>query len=476
MKTFNEYALLAAMCSREQDARDLKAVFQPAWLKDVELQPVLSAVYEYMDTQATCPSITSLGQFMQSKDPAKFDSRWKTTLMQLEGFDTPTMTYNVRLAKDVASTYAFSYLHQEQRFQRMLEEGNADGIKAELSQWLAKHTDSDDEGLYSIGEAYDKLVTEHPWQGRSSKIATGIKPIDDWSGGLRAPQFGLIMAPTGQGKSAALMNIARYGAAIEGQTVLFITNELTVNEQTERFLARMQDPKPDRNGDMKFVPLNLIQNDPGIAYKKLEGYQKELDKHLYIYSANLGQDANGVEEIMKRVRNERGVWPNLVVIDYLERMSTSVKMDRGASWTYYGQIAKELVGLSKRRGCAMWSAIQTNRSGMNSANAMSMEQGQGSIMHFQEASLAVGMRKVVIREGEDTKTGLEFTELKARHGAMEGRTMIVEADLGRMYISDNELENCIGLDDDDVDVKTPATGGNRKIQGQAQVKGKTWKK
>ena len=122
----------------------------------------------------------------------------------------------------------------------------------------------------------------------------------------------------------------------------------------------------------------------------------------------------------------------------------------------------------------MWSAIQTNRSGMNSANAMSMEMGQGSVQHFQEASLAVAMRKVQVREGDTPKTGLEFTEMKARHGAMEGRSMIVEADLSRMYISDTVLENCLEIEDD-VDV-APTNGGNRKIQGQAQVKGKTWQK
>ncbi len=472
MKIFDEYAMVAALCEREQDARDVRRVFNPDWLKDAELKPVLRAVFEYMDTQSTIPSISSLSQFMQEKDQAKFNARWRTTIEQLKGYDTKKQSYNVSKAKEAAAAYALEYLLHEQRFQKMLTDGDADGIKAEMSVWLSKHTESEDEGLFSIQEAFDKLIDDHPWQGKQPKIGTGIKPVDEWSGGLRAPQMGILMAPTGQGKSALLMNIARHAAAIEQKTVLFITNELTVSEQTERFLVRMQHPKPDNRGDLSFVSLTKIQDDPGTAYKKLEGYQKELDKHLYIYSANLGQNIDGIEEVMKRVKNERGRWPDVVVIDYLERMSTKVRMDRGATWTYFGQVAKELVWLGKRRNCVIWTAIQTNRSGMNSKTDMSMDVAQGSVQHFQEASLAIGVRKVQVTvANQEQKTGLEFTEMKARHGAMEGRKMVVEVDLSRMYISNKEIENIKEIEDADAS-DGPKSGKKRSIKGQAQVKGK----
>lgn len=479
MKDFDEQAMLAALCDREQDAKDVKKVFNPEWLKDAELKPILKAIYEYMDSEGMNPCLDSLAQFMKEKDKGKFDARWKSTIDTLRPFITKNkvMSMNVKRAKEAAATSALEYIVSENRFQKLLEEGNADGVKAEISRWLALHTEDSGEGLYSIQEGFDKLMDDHPWQGKKPKIATGIKPIDEWSGGLRAPQLGIFMAPTGHGKSSLLMNVARHAAAIESKVVLFITNELTINEQTERFLVRMQHPKPGPDGKMHFIPLNEIQDDPGKAYRKLDGYQKELDKHLYIYSAGINQDVEGIDEVMKRVRNERGRWPDLVVIDYIERMAATVQMDRGKTWTYYGQIAKELVWLAKRRNCVIWTAVQTNRSGLNAKADMSMENAQGSIQHFQEASLAVGVRKVQVSvTATETKTGMEFTEMKARHGAMEGRKMTVEVDLGRMWISNNEIVGLKEIEDADTVDAPKNDGTKKKIKGQAQAKGKAaWK-
>lgn len=473
MNKFDEYAFVSGLCEREQDARDIKKLFDPEWLTDAELRPVLRAVYDFMGQHDTVPSISALSQFMEDKDQDKFNSRWRTTIEQLKGYDNKKQMMNIKMAREAAASYALHHLIHEQRFQKMLAEGKADALRSEVSIWLTKHTESNDEGLFSIQEAFDKMVDDHPWQGRQSKISTGIYPIDRWSGGIRAPQMGIIMAPTGHGKSVLLMNIAWQAAAIEGKNVLFITNELTVNEQAERFAVRMQRPKIDPiTGKQKFLSMSEVQDDPSIVYKKLHGYQQLLAEKLFIYSANLGQTIDGIDEVMKRMRNERGVWPDVVVVDYLERMETKVKMDRGATWTYYGQIGKELVWLAKRRGCVVWTAIQTNRSGMNTKADISMENAQGSIQHFQEASLAIGARKVQVTDASgQQKTGMEFTEMKARHGAMEGRKMIVECDLSRMVVSNIEIE---GVKDIETvtDQQTPNNGKKAKIMGQYRAKGK----
>ncbi len=475
MKEFDEKAMLAALCDREQDAQDIKKVFNPEWLKDAELKPVLKAIYEYLDSEGTNPSVDSLSQYMREKDKGKFDARWKQTIELLRPSlqDNKTMIMNVKRAKEAAATCALEYIVSEHRFQKMLEDGDADGVKGEMSRWLALHTEETGEGLYSIQEGFDKLMYDHPWQGKKPKIGTGIWPVDLWSGGMRAPQMGIFMAPTGHGKSALLMNVARHAAAIEQKTVLFITNELTINEQTERFLVRMQHPKPGPDGKLVFVPLNEIQDDPGKAYRKLDGYQAELDKHLYIYSAGINQNVEGIDDVMKRVRNERGVWPDLVVIDYIERMATVVQMDRSKTWTYFGQVAKELVWLAKRRHCVVWTAIQTNRGGLNKDADMSLENAQGSIQHLQEAALVLGVRKVQVGiSPTEQKTGLEFKEMKARHGEMSGRKMTVEVDLGRMWISANELVGLKEIEDADTVDAPKNDGTKKKIKGQAQVKGK----
>jgi replicative DNA helicase len=479
LKSFNEQAFIAGLTNRDQDARDMKKLYDPTWLKDAELKPVLSALFEYMDTQASTPTLKVLHEYMEDKDKAKYDARWRTTLTQLEHCDEKQQLYAIKRAREAAASYSLHYLIHEQRFQKMVDEGQADPLKAELSGWLAKHTESADEGLFTIQEAFEKLVDDHPWQGKGSKIMTGIKPLDKWTkGGLRAPDFGICMAPTGHGKSAILMNIALHAAWIENQNVLFITNEMPVNQQTERFLARMQDPYgvDSRTGKPLFYTLDEIMDDPGIAYKKLAGYQKRLQEKLVIYSAGLGQTATGIDEVCKRVRNERGVWPDMIVIDYIERMNTDVRMNMEKSWTYFGQIAKELNWLAKRRNAIVWTAIQTNRGGLNNQVDLSMEVAQGSIQHFQESTFSFAVRRRQVQEREDMppEKCLEFFELKQRHGSMEDRKMIVKTDLSRMYISDIEVTALSKVTDDDDDDVRPQKGKKRPgLKSQANVKGKT---
>jgi replicative DNA helicase len=477
LKKFNEQAFIAGLTNRDQDARDMKKLYDPTWLKDAELKPVLSALFEYMDTQASTPTLKVLHEYMEDKDKAKYDARWRTTLTQLEHYDEKQQAYAITRARDAAAAYSMHYMIHEQRFQKMVDEGQADPLKAEVSTWLAKHTESEDEGLFTVQEAFDKLIDDHPWQGKTGRVMTGIKPLDQWTkGGLRPPQFGIAMAPTGHGKSAILMNIGLHAAWIEDKNVLFITNEMTVNEQTERFLARMQDPYgTDAKGNLLFHTLDDIQNEPGLAYKQLVGYQKRMQDKLFIYSAGLGQTASGIDEVCKRVRNERGVWPDMIVVDYLERMGTDVRMNMDKSWTYYGQIAKELNWLAKRRNAIVWTAIQTNRGGLNTSVDLSMEVAQGSIQHFQEATFSFAVRRRQVQEREDTppEKCMEFFELKARHGSMEDRRMVVKTDLSRMYISDIEVTALQKVTDDDDDVR-PQTGKKRPgLKSQANVKGKT---
>lgn len=461
--------MISGILERDSDARDMAKLFKPEWLKNIELHPILSAIYQYINEEKVSPSLQSLTQYLLEKDSKKFEARWKSTLDQLKNYkDTKTQIYNIKKAKEIAAAYSLNYLISEQRFQKMLEDGNANALKAEVSRWLTKHTEDPENQVLSLQESFDHLLENFPWQGRDSKISTGILPIDKWAGGLRAPQLGIIIAPSGHGKSAILMNIARWAASVEAKTVLFVSNELTIEEQTERFLVRIQDPKRDSSGKINFVTLNELQDDPTLGWRKLEGYQKELDKRLYLYSAPLGQNVIELEEIMKRIRHERGAWPNLVIIDYLERMATTKKMDRGKTWIYLGELARELIWLAKRRKCAIWTAGQTNREGMNPKIELGMQHSQNSIQHIQESSLVLGVRKVQVTNSSGVQIScLEFKELKSRHGEMSGRRMLLEVDLSKMYISDREVEDIQNIEEEK---NIPSDGTKKSIKSQKQVR------
>ena len=473
MKRLNEGALIAALCNRDQDARDIKKIFNADWLRDAELKPVLRAIYEHMDNRkGQVPSLKSLAEFMQEKDEEKFNVRWKGTLLALEGVDTKLQSKAVQDAKDVAAAYSFNYLMNENRIQQMIADCDGEGLRNEMSAWLSRHTQTEDEGLYSIQEAFDKLITEYPWRGRDMRIKTGLKPIDEWSGGLRPNQLGIIIAPTGHGKSATLMNAAWYTAAVEGKRTLFISNELSVDEQSERFMVRMQDPRTGADGKLKYVDIGEVQEDPTLAYKNLEqGHMKQLTKNLMIYSAGLNQTAAAMDELCQRLKFERGFFPEVIIIDYMERMGTVEPVDRKQTWTFYGQIARELIWLARRRRAVVWTAAQTNRAGLKSDIEIGLEHMQGSIQHAQEAAYAVTIRrkKVTLTDGTE-QSCLEFHEHKSRFGAMENRKMLVKVDLSRMYISDEEAESIKEIEEDDNEQTMP----NGNSPAPLNVEKKQW--
>jgi hypothetical protein len=206
----------------------------------------------------------------------------------------------------------------------------------------------------------------------------------------------------------------------------------------------MQKPTTLPDGTLQYRTLQEVQDDPSVAYRGLERrWAVGLEKRLYLASVDIGQTADDIEEMIKRLRIEEGFKPAVIVIDYMERMAPAQKVNREKEWIWLGEIAKELVRLAKRTETLIWTASQTNRSGLAKGAELDMTMGQGSIRHFQEAAFVGGMRKMTIElttEGEQKVKCLEFSEQKQRHNEMDDRVALLKHDLSRMYISKEEVE------------------------------------
>ena len=447
MKSFDEGSFIIALTERDADARVFSQVFSPQWLKDKELVPILESLYEFRKEFKVNPSISALQEFMEGKDKAMYDQRWGPTLKNLEMYpnDTAKQVLATTRAKETGSALAMDALVHSQQFQAALAEGEGDTLIKMTRHYISQWNDSEDgEGVFNIREAFDKLIDDNAWSGRPDRIASGILPLDDWTnGGLRPRQLGIMLAPTGGGKSAVLANIAHSVASVDQEPVLFITNELSVNEQSERFLVRMQKPDTNPDGSLHYRTLQEVQDDPSVAYKGLgRRWAVGLEKRLYIASVDIGQTADDIEELIKQLRIEEGFKPAVIVIDYMERMAPSQKVSREKEWIWMGEIAKELVRLAKRTGTLVWTASQTNRGGLGKGTELDMTHGQGSIRHFQEAAFVGAIQKYVVpltTEGEQDVKCVMFSELKQRHNSMEDRHSLLKHDLSRMYISKEEV-------------------------------------
>ena len=479
----DESYLMLGVTERDADAKHLKKIFSSTWLRNKAYAPILEYVYEYIEQFSIAPSLAALHEFIEDKEADKYKVRFKADLDQLGLLprDQSKVSLALSKAKELAKTLSFQELMFSQRFQGFLNDGEGNELRDELVRWIRQHNDEpEEEDLLSFSEAVDKLLSENPIQGKPTRLPTGVKCIDEWSsGGLRPGQLGLILAPTGHGKSAVLMLIAWYIAAVLQEQVLFLTNELSTSEQIERFLVRMQRPEVQGNGKQVWKHLNEVQDSPydvisGMDHKIKTG----LHKRLFIKSIPLNKTAADVEEILREMKAERGIVPKCVVIDYIERMAPMHTYKGAGEWERYGQVAKELEWAAKRRKFLCWSAVQTNRAGLNPKLHMSMEFGQGSIRHFQTAASVVGTRKIIVdldKQGRQKVHCQEFAELKQRGSEMSNRYLYLRSELSRMLITDEVVERAsdeaVTIGEADAD---DGTTEKPKIKGDAVVNG--WKK
>lgn len=439
MNSLDEKTLIVAMTRRDMDCRDLRRNFKPEWLKEKDLLPVCKAIYAFLDKYQVVPSLDSVAEFMSDEDKELFEIRHKALITELKMMpdDASKQLVAVDKAKEKAAALSLETMIHSADFQQALAEGEGKPLMATVSRWMTEHTRVAGTGPVDIKTGLEELIKETPWTGKAQRVASGILPIDKWSGGLRPGQLGIVIAPTGGGKSTTLLNIGYNVAMSEGRGVLFLTNELTKKDQLERFLARMQGGGEDGK---ELIPLHVIQDDPVAAYNGLEHkWRHQLEQRLWVDAIDLNTTADELETMMVHLKAQHNFQPEMIVIDYMEKMQPirNVKLDK--EWIYLQEIAKELIRLGQRRNCSVWTAVQTNRSGLNKKNGIGMDSVQGSVRHLQAADVVVSCQKVYMDMLDSKVEAMHFKEHKMRSTAMEGREMYVKTNLQVMYISNDEV-------------------------------------
>ena len=193
-----------------------------------------------------------------------------------------------------------------------------------------------------------ELITRNP-------MSTGWSRMDEiCKGGLGNSELGVVIAPTGAGKSMVLVHLATQ-AILQGKTVVYYTLELKDTVVGQRFDCCITD-----------VPLQEHRD----RQKEIISKVKDLDGTLIIKeyptkSASVQTLKNHIEKLRKR-----GIEPDMVLVDYadlLRPVRSSGEKRHELEETYEG-----LRGLAQTYEFPIWTASQTNRGGLN-AEVITME-------------------------------------------------------------------------------------------------------
>lgn len=187
-------------------------------------------------------------------------------------------------------------------------------------------------------------------------VTTGWEPVDKITkGGLGKGELGVVIAPTGAGKSMVLVHLGAK-ALLAGKNVVHYTLELGDTVVGTRYdscitgyeLSDVRAFKEQIYDDLKDLPGKLII------------------KEYPTRSATIQTIRNHIEKM-----KNTGFEPDMIIVDYADLIKpggNSKEEKRHQLEALY----EELRGISQEVKCPIWTASQTNRSGL-SAEVITME-------------------------------------------------------------------------------------------------------
>ena len=179
-------------------------------------------------------------------------------------------------------------------------------------------------------------------------VSTGWEVVDElMDGGLGPGELGVVMAPSGIGKSWFLSKIA-CSAVQKGLNVLHYTLELSESYVGQRYTTILTGIQTSEHKERKEEIVRKIKNTPGRVRIKYYPPQFASSKTLSAHIEKL---------------KASGFNPNLIIIDYADLLKSG--SNRDGLYAELGGIYEELRGLSGEMGIPIWTATQTNRAAID---------------------------------------------------------------------------------------------------------------
>lgn len=185
-------------------------------------------------------------------------------------------------------------------------------------------------------------------------LPTGFKQLDDaWDGGYRKQEIGLILAPTGIGKSMMLSFLASQ-AFWSGADILYYTYELTVNQIRDR------------------IALAILGKGVKYATRPWKTELKDAASTRGVAVPTSKIDVRGgdmtwpdLEADLEEYKLTNGKYPDLLILDSaddIRPMNPERALHEQLKTAY-----TRLRSIAKQKGIAIWSSGQLNRESVEKA-------------------------------------------------------------------------------------------------------------
>jgi len=232
---------------------------------------------------------------------------------------------------------------------KLLKSSSFDEISKVIEDAMKLGTDN------NFGHDYHVDALKRFQRIHRSPITTGWERIDDIvKGGLGKNELGVVIAPTGAGKSMVLVHLAAE-ALKKGKTVVYYTLELKDTVVGGRF-----------DSALTKVPLNELLDQQELIMDMIKDVEGTLIiKEYPTKSASVQTIRGHVDRLIKK-----GMKPDMILVDYADLLRPT--RSTGEKRHELEETYESLRALAQIYEMPVWTASQTNRGGLN-AEVITME-------------------------------------------------------------------------------------------------------
>lgn len=393
------------------EAKYLARLSLEYWEKDKALLPE-SAVFDQIDADSEEAKLEQYGVAADALD-ALWDSLGDVADEDLDYVWKATDDFIRRQGLGIAFKEALETLEEEGPEEALAVVDTARSMVEPKPQRTAKV-------FGGMNEMLNRLRVKEA-DGRY--VSTGLPRLDRALGGGVLPgELAAFIAPTGRGKTMWLCHLAAK-AFMLGARVLYYTLEI---DQDEIALRTMSAVSGVAINDMKLWAVYghdaSMQSSDGretpeerleamfTRIRRIGGRNRDIDV-IDLSSATVALIHADIQR-----RKREGQDPNLIIIDYADRLTPRVNRDKQEHMEL--EIFRDLVGLAKEEQVAVWTAIQGNRQSLGK-KVLDLKQIAGAYAKAWEATfvIAAGQTDKMMKRNQFT-----FGLAKVRRVAAEAKT------------------------------------------------------
>ncbi len=358
----NEFQLkiLWQLVSEPEFAEKTIPLLEISYFDDPTFKRFFSIINQYFELHGKPPNLQNksilhaIRKFNKRNDATEIELL-DAVAIQLNNWNERVLNKELQHDGDMIQKETINFIKQQEYrkiasyIQSEVKQGNnSDSFLYTIEEDLKKIGDIGDEDDMGI-EIMDNISRALQKEFRKP-IPTGIKGIDELTnGGLGNGEIGIILAPSGVGKSTILSYIANtaYGLGLNVLQIIF--------EDKEDDIRRKHFTKWSK------IPLSEIDNRRDEVNSKILDWHKENKFGRLIIKKFSQEDTTmpKVRQYVNRYKKKFGLTFNIIILDYLDVLEPHTRgLDQNAGEL---QIIKSFEGMSHELDIPCWTALQTNR-------------------------------------------------------------------------------------------------------------------